>query len=151
MQPTEEQIAVVDAALDGEPLKVDARAGAGKTSSLGLVSTAKGRARGVYLAFNKEIAEEAKRKFPLSVRCGTVNSQAYRSVSGDITRKLRNPLEPNYLLAERFPSRLGELLTRDTSVNANASTEHHRTAPRTSGLPLPAHASDALDAMLATA
>ena len=102
MQPTEEQTAVVDASLDGEPLKVDARAGAGKTSTLGLVSTAKGRARGVYLAFNRLIAEEAKRKFPLSVRCGTVNSQAYRSVSADITRKLRNPLEPNYLLAERF-------------------------------------------------
>lgn len=55
-----------------------------------------------------------------------------------------------FVLAD-LPSRLGELLTRGTSVNADASTEHHRTAPRTGGLPLPVHASDALDAMLATA
>lgn len=55
-----------------------------------------------------------------------------------------------FVLAD-LPSRLGELLIRDTSVIAATSTEHHRTAPRTGGRTLPAHASDALDAMLATA
>lgn len=55
-----------------------------------------------------------------------------------------------FVLAD-LPSRLGELLTRDTSVTADASTEQHRTAPHTGGLNLPADASDALDEMLATA
>ena len=68
MTPTEEQVAVVDAVEAGGALKVKAYAGAGKTSTLKLAAQALGRSRGLYMAFNKDIAAEAARKFPTNTR-----------------------------------------------------------------------------------
>jgi hypothetical protein len=47
----------------GGAVKVKAYAGAGKTSTLRMAAELRPR-RGLYLAFNKEIANEAARKFP---------------------------------------------------------------------------------------
>lgn len=102
MRPTDEQHAVVEAVRTGKPVKVKAYAGAGKTSTLCLAADARARARGLYLAFNREIANEAQRKFPANTRCQTFHSWAYRSVAPEITRKLRNPVEPPYQRALRY-------------------------------------------------
>ena len=70
MKPTLEQSDIRDHApgmRPGDILKIIAFAGAGKTTTLKLLAEAM-PSRGVYLAFNKAIADEAKRKLALT-RC----------------------------------------------------------------------------------
>ncbi|EGK12567.1 UvrD-helicase domain-containing protein [Psychrobacter sanguinis] len=97
--PTDEQLAALNMAMDGKSFKVVAYAGAGKTTTLKLIAE-RLRGRGLYLAFNKGIANEAKQRFPGHVDCRTFHSLAYRHVPRDITAKLSLP---------RFsPKRLGD-------------------------------------------
>ncbi|CAN7777899.1 UvrD-helicase domain-containing protein [Cupriavidus necator] len=100
MRPTDEQQDAVAAVIAGGPVKVKAYAGAGKTTFLCMASEA--RPRGLYLAFNKDIAQEAQRKFPANTRCRTVHSLAFGSTSPEITRKLNYPVEPAHALAMRY-------------------------------------------------
>ncbi len=79
MRPTLEQQAVVEAAMTGDNLKVQAFAGAGKTSTLALVAESL-PGRGLCLAFNKSIAVEAAGRFPRSVKCATVHATALRKM-----------------------------------------------------------------------
>ncbi len=75
---TEEQKAIVTRALAGESLRVLALAGTGKTSTLVAIANAV-PARGLYLAFNRAIAEEARRKFPRHVLVKTAHALAFAS------------------------------------------------------------------------
>lgn len=77
--PTDEQVHAVDLARLGEPMAIEALAGAGKTSTLTLVAEAL-PGRGAYVAFNKKIVTDAQAKFPASVACSTAHSLAYRAV-----------------------------------------------------------------------
>ena len=72
----------------GDNLKVIAFAGAGKTTTLKAVAGVM-KNRGVYLAFNKSIADEAKRKLAMT-RCSasTMHSLAYGAVREIIGRPL---------------------------------------------------------------
>ncbi|UNU72620.1 UvrD-helicase domain-containing protein [Moraxella nasovis] len=88
--PTEEQFAALDMARQGNSFKVVAYAGAGKTTTLKLISENL-QGRGLYLAFNKAIANEAQGKFPKHVRCQTFHSLAFRHVPRDITAKVSLP------------------------------------------------------------
>lgn len=92
--PTQEQVLIVNkckALQKGEKLRVAAFAGAGKTSTIILIADAlsKQYRKGIYLAFNKGIAEEAKSKLPNHVEARTFHSLAYRQVSKNIIKKLR--------------------------------------------------------------
>lgn len=79
--PTDEQVAIRDGFRSGENLKINAGAGTGKTATLRLLAEEgkpTGR-NGIYLAFNKPIAEEAQRKFQgTPVVAKTLHSLAYR-------------------------------------------------------------------------
>lgn len=101
-KPTEEQQAIIDYALTGDNLIVQAYAGCGKSSSLALVGKAlqTQNKRGMYFAFNKDIATEAKSKMPSNVECSTVHSLAYRNTD----KKLINKLKYKSI----FPSQLAE-------------------------------------------
>lgn len=89
LRPTDEQQAVIDACRSGVDLVVEAGAGTGKTSTLKMVgSTMPGR--GLYLAFNKAIADEATRSFPASVNCRTAHSLAYAAVGSRYRRRMNN-------------------------------------------------------------
>ncbi|PIE47224.1 MAG: DNA helicase [Gammaproteobacteria bacterium] len=88
--PTDEQINALNMALDGQSFKVVAYAGAGKTTTLNLIGERLG-GRGLYLAFNKAIANEAQQKFPNHVECRTFHSLAYRHVPREVTAKLSLP------------------------------------------------------------
>ncbi|SPS02609.1 hypothetical protein CBM2634_U20014 [Cupriavidus taiwanensis] len=119
MTPTDEQERVVEAVCAGGALKVKAYAGAGKTSTLRMAAEAHGRARGLYLAFNKDIATEAASKFPSNTRCRTVHSIAYGATRPEITRKLKNPFEPPHQLALRYslgPVRLPTTIGKDLEL-----------------------------------
>ena len=79
MKLTPEQSAIVSyvSSNDGY-IKVNAVAGAGKTSLLVSIAKTLNPTNALYLAYNKAIATEASRKFPKSVSCSTVHSLAYR-------------------------------------------------------------------------
>lgn len=79
MIPTTEQQECVDVFLDGKNMKINAYAGSGKTSTLKLLAQERS-SPGVYLCFNKAIADAAATTFPESVACRTTHSFAYRSV-----------------------------------------------------------------------
>lgn len=80
MTPTSEQQECIDVFMDGRNMKINAFAGSGKTSTLKLL--AQGRVSpGIYLCFNRSIAEEAQKSFPQSVACKTTHSNAYRAVA----------------------------------------------------------------------
>lgn len=78
--PTNEQIAAVEAAKTGENLVITAGAGSGKTSTLRLIADALAPKKGVYIAYNKAIANDAAKSFPSNVTCRTAHSFAYRAV-----------------------------------------------------------------------
>lgn len=86
MNPTAEQQAVVDLDLEpGEAAKVSAYAGTGKTSTLIAYAAAHPGDRTLYLAFNKAVADESKRKFGVNVTVKTVHALAYQHVGRKFT------------------------------------------------------------------
>lgn len=98
---TREQSTAIDHARLGESFKIMAYAGTGKTTTLKLISDAMPQRRGLYLAFNKGIADQARQKFHRGVDCRTFHSLAFRHVDRGITDKLRLPrLSPSILARE---------------------------------------------------
>ncbi|MGN5631515.1 UvrD-helicase domain-containing protein [Streptomyces sp. AC154] len=79
VKATEEQAAARDAFTAGHDLALVAGAGTGKTSTLVMMGAAS-RRRGLYIAFNKPIAQEARARFGTNVHCRTSHSLAYREV-----------------------------------------------------------------------
>ena len=80
-KPTLEQDVAIEKFRTGKVIKIAAFAGTGKTSTLLLLADTKHQ-RGLYLAFNKSIAQEAREKFPNHVDCRTTHSIAVRYVRG---------------------------------------------------------------------
>ena len=60
--------------------KVSAVAGSGKTHTLGGIASAVNPKKGLYIAFNKSVADEARLKFPRNIECKTIHSLAYKHV-----------------------------------------------------------------------
>jgi len=112
MKPTEEQDRVSDRAAalrPGEVLKVIAFAGSGKTTTLKLCAKRRSD-RGMYLAFNKAIADEAKHKLG-TTRCGavTMHGLAYgvmRDTMGQPARINARSLMDTGLLEQHRPPRI---------------------------------------------
>lgn len=92
MNPTSEQVQAIDAFRTGDNMTVEAGAGTGKTSTLKLMSRAVPSKRGLYLAYNRAIAQESAASFPENVQCRTAHSVAYRAVAGEWGQKLRDRL-----------------------------------------------------------
>lgn len=91
---TDEQQAVID--HSGAFLAVNAFAGAGKTTTLKGVALANPDKRILYLAFNKEMSEVARRAMPHNVHVTTVHSYALHRL-GWGNKKLEKPLKPLYI------------------------------------------------------
>src|SRR5688572_22507951 len=85
--PTGEQLAARDMFVAGKELALVAGAGTGKTSTLVLMAGATSR-RGLYVAFNKAIADEARTRFGANVDCRTAHSLAHRAVGRDYQERL---------------------------------------------------------------
>jgi hypothetical protein len=79
--PTEQQQAVIDPVLDGKDVIVQAKAGAGKTSTLEMIARRLGLKRPndkiAYLAFNKSVQTEAEGRMPSNVEPRTGHSVAF--------------------------------------------------------------------------
>lgn len=98
--PTPEQAAIIDAARSGKNLVVQAGAGTGKTSTLKMVSRALVDRRGLYIAYNRATADEARASFPDSVECKTAHGLAYGAVGSQYRHRLNGPRQPAWRAAE---------------------------------------------------
>lgn len=99
MKPTIEQAAIVEAAVAGHNVAVQALAGCAKSSTLYLIAKALPQKRILYMAFNKAIVEEATGKMPSNCVCKTVHSIAYGYSNPSIIKKLRGKKPYNPQLA----------------------------------------------------
>jgi F-box protein, helicase, 18 len=61
-------------------IQISARSGSGKTFMLAAITKELVPKSGMYLAYNKSIAEESKTKFPSTVACRTTHSLAYGNI-----------------------------------------------------------------------
>lgn len=94
IEPTEEQQAARDVFAKGHELALIAGAGTGKTSTLALMAEATPRTRGLYIAFNRGIANEAKELFGSRVQCRTVHQLAYHAKGVKYRDRLNSPRLP---------------------------------------------------------
>ena len=90
MNPTPEQQYCIDLAVAGNPLKVTAGAGTGKTSTLVEMASAMRQKRGLYLAFGTANREDADKRFPRpSVVCKTGHQLGYAGMNVGLYYKKR--------------------------------------------------------------
>lgn len=85
---TDEQAAAVTAFKAGGDLTVQAGAGTGKTFTLVEMAKASPNEQMVYIAFNRAIVDEARRKMPKNVTCSTAHSLAMRAVGRRYAHRL---------------------------------------------------------------
>jgi F-box protein 18 (helicase) len=84
---TDEQQHIIDTiaadlpeGVDSQLYKTSAVAGSGKTHTLIGIANAVQIKRGLYIAFNKSVADEASMKFPSNIECKTIHGLAYKHV-----------------------------------------------------------------------
>jgi len=75
IEPTEEQKAILKSS--GRVIRINARAGTGKTTTLRMLSNEHADKKILYLVFNKKAREDAQSKFPQNVKVKTVHSLAW--------------------------------------------------------------------------
>ena len=108
LRPTEEQLKAVEAYRSGQDLKVVAVAGSGKTTTLRLMAEATPGKRGLYLAFNRSVQQEAARKFPRNVRPYTLHALAFRmAVARDEGYRAKFQAGKGHLPAQAVAEALG--------------------------------------------
>lgn len=81
-KPTAEQEAIFDAFMDAKPMIVQAGAGTGKTSTLQMLAESTDDI-GLYVAFNRSVALEARGRFPKTVDAVTAHALAKRMLEQD--------------------------------------------------------------------
>lgn len=89
MQPTKEQADAVALFNTKANLAIVAGAGTGKTTTLRQIGEATDR-HGAYVAFNKAIVEDAKKRMPRNVAVSTVHSLAYRQYGSKFRHRLNS-------------------------------------------------------------
>lgn len=98
--PTDEQVAALDAYATGGTMVIEAGAGTGKTSTLKLLAKDDPNRRGVYIAYNKAIADEAAADFPATVQCRTAHSLAFRAKGKLYADRLKSSRVPGKVQAQ---------------------------------------------------
>ena len=100
--PTAEQTSIIDAFQTGGDMVIEAGAGTGKTSTLKLLAEAGANRRGLYIAYNKSIADEATKSFPSNVECRTAHSLAFGTYGRKYVDRLNAPREKPWVLATKL-------------------------------------------------
>lgn len=88
--PTDEQLSIAEAFPLNRFLTIQAKSGSGKTSTLYMLANSTEESI-LYLAFNKSMAEEARRKMPHNVECRTLHSICYQFLDDNLRHKLTRP------------------------------------------------------------
>lgn len=121
--PTQEQLDIINAVLEGKNVAVQALAGTGKTSTLEIIANrikAKfgQKSRILYIAFNTSVRNEAALRMPDNVESRTGDSLAWRATAKNLKDKLGNPkaLFRNRDIALQFNIRdVGEMPEEDVA------------------------------------
>lgn len=104
MNLTEEQEEIIDIAksLNGkESLKINAFAGTGKTTTLKAITNSMPDKSFLYLAFNNDIVDEAKKRFSSNTFICTTHSLAYNKIVKDNGYKIKiTPFDAHFLIEE---------------------------------------------------
>jgi hypothetical protein len=113
LTPTGEQQKIIAAWTEtGDNLTIRAVAGSGKTSTQVMLAEAT-KAAGFYVAYNKSVAQEARRKFPSHVTCKTAHALAFAAVGTDYAHRFDGPRVTARTVAKILrinqPSRLDSL------------------------------------------
>src|SRR5260370_11733855 len=119
VDPTEEQQRARDAFAAGGDLAVVAGAGTGETSTLALMAAAT-RKRGLYLAFNRATADDARRRFSANAACRTAHPLAFGAVGRVYRDRLDSPRIPSAQTARI----LG--ITRDLQAGPTGISQVHQ-------------------------
>ncbi|ELO6086397.1 AAA family ATPase [Escherichia coli] len=88
--PTDEQYAIESGYKENRFVTIQAKSGSGKTSTLYMLANGTNDSI-LYLAFNKSMAEEARRKMPPNVMCRTLHSICYQRLPQNLRHKLSRP------------------------------------------------------------
>mgnify|MGYP000051742871 CR=1 FL=1 len=100
IQATQEQQDIIQYARRGESFKILAYAGSGKTSTLQWIAKDKSKQKGLYVAFNKAMASDARAKFPSQVKCSTFHALALSAMPNTIRERLKLPKIQAKMVAE---------------------------------------------------
>ncbi len=119
VEATDEQLAARGAFAGGAELALIAGAGTGKTSTLIMMGQVT-RKRGLYMAFNRATALDARRRFPSNVQCRTAHSLAFAITGQGFRDRLNAPRIP----ARESARRLG--ITRDLPIGPDKITAAHQ-------------------------
>ena len=95
-KPTEEQEQALSLFRSGKNLKINAYAGAGKTSTLKLLAESR-PGKSLYTAFNRDIAERSRKEFPSHVTSSTTHAIASQFVAlrwGFTKSRLKDSAKP---------------------------------------------------------
>lgn len=93
MKPTTEQADGLRGVKENKKVRIIAAAGSGKTTFLTMCAN-ENPEWSLYLTFNKNMAEEARNKFPPNVDVRTTHSIAFAYTGRDIAHKLTRPRGP---------------------------------------------------------
>jgi hypothetical protein len=85
--PTPEQAAIIDAAKNRQDLVVSACAGTGKTATLEMIAKDVAPRRGTYVAFGRDIAAEARSRFPANIVCKTAHAFALANTPPELKER----------------------------------------------------------------
>lgn len=99
--PTDEQEAILAAAVRGTPLSVTAGAGTGKTALIVRLARAL-PGQGLYLAFNRSTAAEARTRMPDHVTSSTAHALAWKAVGHRYRSRLEAPRVPHAEVAQHL-------------------------------------------------
>ena len=90
INPTREQLDILEAVKHTRVLKVNAVAGSGKSSTLKMLAE-ENKVPSLYICFNKVNADEARTKFPHHTECRTTHSLAFPNYGQMLLDKLSRP------------------------------------------------------------
>lgn len=94
-QLTDEQELILES--DARVIKVNAYAGTGKTFILEKFSQRHVKKKGLYIAFNRELKNDAEKRFPSTVKCMTIHGLAFPIFGKDLMHKLNSFIFPQHL------------------------------------------------------
>lgn len=90
--PTPEQADIIAATRTGQNVTISAGAGTGKTATLQFLAADRPQLKGLYVAFNRAIKDEARRKFAGSaIEARTLHSLAYATHGASMRDRLNGP------------------------------------------------------------
>lgn len=95
---TQQQLAILGSPVGkGELMVLNAYAGTGKTTTLEMYARAYPQLRFLYLCFNRDNAEEARKRFPGNCTCVTTHSLAWSKVGRTYQRKM-GAVRPRHIM-----------------------------------------------------